>query len=222
MNIMTKNHPKSVTRTWGNAHDYLPAAGRDFLLPGYDVMVRVLGMGPVYDELIGQAELRDALDILEIGCGTGNLTHRAAQAAPAARVTGTDPDPRALTRARRKGGGRIRWEHAYAQRLPFPDCAFDRVLSSMMLHHLEDEAKAAALSEVFRVLRPGGLLHVVDVGGSGHPGGVLTRVTGHDHGSAATGLPEQIREAGFDCRVLGTRRLRLAGPVTFYRATRLR
>ncbi|WNG87192.1 methyltransferase domain-containing protein [Mycobacterium sp. ITM-2016-00317] len=218
---MTKNHPKPVTGTWGNAHDYLPAAGRDFLLPGYDAMVRVLGMGPVYDELIGQAELSGATSVLEIGCGTGNLTYLAARSAPSARITAIDPDPRALARARRKGDGQIRWEHAYAQQLPFPDGAFDRVLSSMMLHHLDGEVKALALGEAFRVLAPGGRLHAVDIGGTGHRGGLLSRVTGHDHGSAAIGLPDQMRSVGFDCQVLATRRLRLAGPVTFYRATKL-
>ncbi|PRC49613.1 SAM-dependent methyltransferase, partial [Mycobacterium sp. ITM-2017-0098] len=30
---MTKHHPNSVVHSWGNDHDYLPAAGRDFLLP---------------------------------------------------------------------------------------------------------------------------------------------------------------------------------------------
>lgn len=56
----------------------------------------------------------------------------------------------------------IRFEHGYAQRLPYSDGEFDRVLSSMMLHHLDADSKAAAAAEVFRVLRPGGRLHVVD------------------------------------------------------------
>jgi SAM-dependent methyltransferase len=54
----------------------------------------------------------------------------------------------------------IRFERAYAQELPFADGGFDRVLSSMMLHHLDDDVKAAAAAEMFRVLRPGGRIAV--------------------------------------------------------------
>ncbi|HEY9265419.1 MAG TPA: methyltransferase domain-containing protein [Mycobacterium sp.] len=220
MVAMTEDRPESVVRTWGNQHDYLPAAGRDFLLPGYDLLVRLLGVGRVYDELIAQADLAAVTDILEIGCGTGNVTARARRTAPAAQLTATDPDPRALARARRKVAG-VHFQAAYAQRLPFADGTFDRVLSSMMLHHLDDEVKTAALREVHRVLRPGGRLHVVDVGGQAHhPEGFLARVSGHDHAKVGVRLPEFIRDAGFDCEVLGTHRLRLAGSVTFYRATR--
>jgi hypothetical protein len=43
----------------GNRHDYLPAAGNDLLLPGYDLLTRVLGMHPAYRSLIDQAELAD-------------------------------------------------------------------------------------------------------------------------------------------------------------------
>lgn len=219
---MTEHHPEPVLKTWGNDHDYLPAAGRDFLLPGYDLLARLLGFGPIYDALIAQAELDSTQAILEIGCGTGNLTVRARRAVPPARLTATDPDARALERARRKIGAadRVQLQVAYAQRLPFEDSAFDRVLSSMMLHHLDDDVKVAALGEAFRVLRPGGRFHIVDVGGSDDRKGVLSRATGHDHGRAADRLPEMVRGAGFDCAVLATRHVRLTGPVTFYQATR--
>jgi hypothetical protein len=60
---------------------------------------------------------------------------------------------------------------------------------------------------------------VVDVGGDA-PVGVLSRVTGHDHAAAGSRLPELMRAAEFDCAVLATRRVRLTGPVTLYRATR--
>jgi SAM-dependent methyltransferase len=59
-------------------------------------------------------------------------------------VVGSDPDPLALARAQRKARGitGIRFERAYAQELPFADGEFDRVLSSMMLHHLAEDVKA--------------------------------------------------------------------------------
>ncbi|MHA3018933.1 class I SAM-dependent methyltransferase [Mycobacterium sp. BMJ-28] len=205
---MTKDHPHSVIRAIGNKHDYLPAAGRDVLLPGYDLLTRVLGMPPAYDELIAQAGLFAGARVLEIGCGTGNLTSRVRRSQSSSQVTGIDPDPRALARARKKCPG-VTFEKGYAQRLPFGDGAFDRVLSSMMLHHLDPEAKGAALAEAFRVLTPGGSLHIVDVVGR-H----LSATSGADE------LPGLLRATGFECAELGSRRLRLVGPVAFYRGTR--
>ncbi|MGA5462809.1 class I SAM-dependent methyltransferase [Mycobacterium sp. NPDC050041] len=193
--------------------DYLPAAGRDAFLPGYDLLARVLGMQPAYRALIEQAGLADDQQVLEIGCGTGNVAVSAKRSHPGAQFTGSDPDPRALDRARRKAKSLtgIRFERAYAQRLPYPDGSFDRVLSSMMLHHLDEDTKTQAAAEAFRVLRPGGSLHVVDIDGHAH---------GHTHGHGHT-IPDLLSTAGFDVDEMGTHRLRLFGQVTRYRATRL-
>jgi ubiquinone/menaquinone biosynthesis C-methylase UbiE len=208
---MTKDHSHSVTRAWGNRHDYLPAAGHDVLLPAYDLLTRLLGMPPAYDALVAQAELHDEARVLEIGCGTANLTIRAKRAHPGVELTGIDPDPRALARARRKARGlsNVRFEKGYAQELPYADGSFDRVLSSMMLHHLDADVKAAALAEAFRVLRPGGSLHVVDV--VGHHLSVA-----HD----VDELPALLRSTGFEYVAGGSRRLRLVGQVGFYRGIR--
>lgn len=211
---MNKDNPHSVTGTWGNRHDYLPAAGRDWLLPGYDMLTRLVGMPPAYDALIAQAELFDGAQVLEIGCGTGNLTSRAHRAHPGAALTGVDPDSRALDRARRKtrNSNTVRIERGYAQALTQADQTFDRVLSSMMLHHLDHDVKAAAISEAFRVLRPGGSVHIVDV--VGHHMGVT---------NDADTIIELLRSSGFEATgatELGSRRLRFVGPVEFYRGVR--
>jgi SAM-dependent methyltransferase len=208
METMSNDHPNSVAKTWGNRHDYLPAAGHDLLLPVYDLLTRVLGMPPAYDMLVAQAQLFAGARVLDIGCGTGNLTIRARRAESAVQITGIDPDPRALEKARKKAPG-VTFERGYAQELPFVDGSFDRVLSSMMLHHLDPEMRRAALGEAYRVLRPGGSVHIVDVVGR------------HLSVAHADGeLPGLLREAGFDCADLGSRRLRLVGPVAFFRGTR--
>jgi ubiquinone/menaquinone biosynthesis C-methylase UbiE len=218
---MTEHRPDSATR-----HDYIPAFGKDALLPFYDLLTRALGMGRVYDNLIAQAELADGLRVLEIGCGTGNVTTRVKRAEPGADVIGTDPDPLALARAQRKAQGLagIRFERAYAQELPFADGEFDRVLSSMMLHHLDEDVKAGALAEVHRVLRPGGRLHIVDIGGhtTGHHGLAARWMKRNPHaaGNLGDAIPRLLRTVGFDCAEVGTRRHRLIGQLTFYRATR--
>ena len=105
-------------------------------------------------------------------------------------MIGSDPDPLALKRAQRKARrmSGIRFERGYAQRLPYSDGEFDRVLSSMMLHHLDGDAKAAAAAEVFRVLRPGGRLHLVDMGGdmTAHDGLSARLVLHSPHARPAT------------------------------------
>ena len=196
------------------------------MLPAYDLLTRVLGMNKAYDMLVAQAELADGLRVLEIGCGTGNVTTRVKRAAPGADVIGSDPDPLALARAQRKARGMtgIRFERAYAQELPFADGEFDRVLSSMMLHHLDDDVKAGAAEEIYRVLRPGGTLHIVDIGGhtTGHHGLAARWMKDNPHaaGNLDDGIPRLLRTVGLDCAEVGTRRNRFIGQLTFYRATR--
>ncbi len=225
---MAQDHPNQSIHTTGRRHDYLPAAGHDALLPFYDLMARVFGMAPVYRNLIDQSELSDGLSVLEVGCGTGNVTVCAHRAAPGAHVVGVDPDPRALVRARRKapGGAGIRFERGYVQQLPYADGEFDRVLSSMMWHHLDDAAKPVAASEIFRVLRPGGRLHLVDIGGdmTADDGRFAKRFmrSAHAAGNLGDAIPRLLREVGFDCTQVATHRNRLVGRLTYYRATRPR
>ena len=209
-----------------HSHDYMPAAGHDAFLPGYDLLTRLFGFNRVHERLIGQAELADGQRILEIGCGTGNLAVRAKTTHPLIEVIGSDPDPLALKRAQRKACrlNGIRFERGYAQRLPYSDGEFDRVLSSMMLHHLDGEAKAAAATEVFRVLRPGGRLHLVDMGGDMTvDDGLSARLVLHRPpraGNLGDAIPALLRAAGFDCAVVVTHRNRGVGRLTYYRATR--
>jgi ubiquinone/menaquinone biosynthesis C-methylase UbiE len=223
MENMTEHRPYSGARE----HDYLPAFGKDALLPCYDLLTRALGMGKAYDALVTQAGLADGLRVLEIGCGTGNVTVRAKRAAPGSELVGTDPDPLALGRAQRKARklSGIHFQRAYAQALPFGDGEFDRVLSSMMLHHLDEDVKAAAAAEIYRVLRPGGEFHIVDIGGNVnvHHGLAARWMKDNPHaaGNFGDAIPQLLRSVGFECAEVGSRRNRLIGQLTFYHATRL-
>ena len=118
--------------------------------------------------LIAQAELDGPLDVLDLACGTGTLTLRAKRAAPQIRITGIDADPEVLARAETKArGAGIIFDEGLSTDLPYPDDAFDRVISSLFFHHLEDDEKRRTLREVVRVLRPGGRLDVADWGKPG-------------------------------------------------------
>src|SRR6266702_2786609 len=223
MEHVTKDHP---TKTPEQRHDYLPAAGRDALLPFYDVFTGVLGAARVHRTLIDQAGFAAGQRVLEIGCGTGNLAVRVKRAHPGVELVGSDPDPLALARAQRKAPGLagIRFERGYAQRLPYPDASFDRVLSALMLHHLDHDTKVAAAAEVSRVLRPGGSLHLVDFAGQTHGvhGFLARRVvrSGHLADSLDDGIPRLLAVAGLDCVELAAPRHPVLGRLTYYRATR--
>lgn len=211
---MSNNHHK---------HDYVPAAGVHALLPAYDLMSRIMGFRRTYDRLIAQAELADGMRVLEIGCGTGNVLVRARRAHPNVELIGSDPDPSAVQRARRKLP-HTRLDVAYAQELPYADGEFDRVLSSAMFHHLDAATKPLALAEVFRVLRPSGQLHLVDFveGHGGHAGvlgGFLRRHT-HQPVDFSGDIPAMLESAGFSCEQIGTQKNLIFGPLTFFRATR--
>ncbi|WP_431270876.1 ArsR/SmtB family transcription factor [Dankookia sp. P2] len=102
--------------------------------------------------------------VLDIGTGTGRLLELLAGRAEAALGVDASRDMLALARARlteRGLGGHCAVRQADMYRLPLPDAGFDVVALQMVLHYAEDPA--AALAEAARVLRPDGLLLVVDL-----------------------------------------------------------
>ena len=199
---------------------YLPAMGRHWLLPLYDPFTRLARVGRIHAQLLDRADLRPGQRILEIGCGTGNLLTALGRRAPDIEAVGIDPDPAALRRPRRKAARRslpIRYEQAFAGNLPQSDASFDRVLSSFMLHHLDEEERGRALGEVRRVLRPGGGFHMVDIDAT--PSGTGRT---HRHPLVAASVPERVlasmTEAGLTgVQENGRERARF-GAYAFYRA----
>lgn len=160
---------------------FVPAMGRDGLLPLYDVVARLAGARGMYRAVVDAAQLRPGLRLLDVGSGTGTLAVAVGRRHPDVEVVGLDPDGRALDRARRKAaraGVAVRFDRGYAQELPYPGGSFDRVLSSLMFHHLGRGAKSGMLAEVRRVLAPGGQLLLADIDGPVGVHGVLARRTG--------------------------------------------
>ena len=75
---------------------YIPAAGRDWLLPLYDPLQWILGGDALKRPLIEQAALAPGFRVLDIGCGTGSLTLLIKRLHPEVEVLGLDPDRKAL------------------------------------------------------------------------------------------------------------------------------
>src|SRR6266508_3972541 len=66
-------------------------------------------------------------------------------------------------------GTDIRWDEGLASFLPYPDSTFDRVVTSLVIHHLVTEDKRRAFKEIYRVLKPRGELHIIDFGAPPSP-----------------------------------------------------
>lgn len=212
------------------------------VFPGYDRLARLMGATEMYWQLVAQAAVPEASTVLEIGCGTGSVITRVAAAVPSATAIGLDPDPASLAIARRKAdaeGVAVRLDRGSAIELPYADGSVDRVLSSLMLHHLPAADQVAAMREVRRVLAPGGSLHLVDLDtdprASGAPAllAVLRRLRapsshrghgeghghGHGHGHARPVL-DVLADAGFPGPAAVGHRPTRWGRVTFHRAER--
>jgi ubiquinone/menaquinone biosynthesis C-methylase UbiE len=218
---MTTSATTSAGRT------YLPGMGLGWLLPLYDPLTRLLRVPAAHGTMIDQVELGPDDRVLEIGCGTGNLSLAVKRRRPDVTVTGLDPDPKALARAAGKSGRAgvaVRWERGFAEQLPYPDASFDRVLSSMMFHHLEPDGRRQMLREVHRVLRPGGTLHLLDFGGGGeHAHRPMSRLARRSHrlqDNFGDRVPALMTAAGLsDAAETGHATTR-AGRLAIYRATR--
>ena len=91
--------------------------------------------------------------VLDIGCGNGIFTRRLQDRA--ARVAGTDHNPRQLEAARREAPG-VEFILCEDNSLPFHDNEFDAAVMSDVLEHMQDDG--AGLREALRVVKPGGLL----------------------------------------------------------------
>jgi ubiquinone/menaquinone biosynthesis C-methylase UbiE len=204
---------------------FTPAAGSDWLLPFYDLFTKLLGVEASHRRLLEQATIRPGYSVLEIGCGTGNLAVLAKRLNPSADVLGIDPDPKALSRARKKAhraGLTVQFRQAFSEQLPFPDASFDRVLSAFMLHHIQPDSKVPALQEVYRVLKPGGSLHLADFEEGEHPRGhhFASALQPHKDSRFHHKISQPMREAGFvDPREV-SQQANILGRIAYYNASR--
>jgi ubiquinone/menaquinone biosynthesis C-methylase UbiE len=188
-----RSHDQSVVAQFDpKAEAYLAsavhAAGPDLLRAG---------------ELVQQAGSRGAM--LDVGCGAGHLSFTLARHFQ--RVVATDLSPSMLATVRSAAALRqlpqIDVQQASAQALPFPDAHFDLVSSRYSAHHWHDVP--AALREMQRVTRPGGLMLMIDITGDESPlvdthlqAIELLRDPSHVRDYAPSQWRSMLHAAGFD------------------------
>jgi len=148
--------------------EYIPALSYRFLTPFYDFIQKYIVRDVRYKSLlIEQANFQPGHHVLDLGCGTGTLAIMAKQAQPGTEVAGLDADPDMLKVAKYKSvqqNAPVNFDVGFTNKLPYPDESFDCVLSSIMIHHLKTPDKIQTAQEVYRVLKPGGQLHIIDFG----------------------------------------------------------
>lgn len=165
---------------------FLPGMGRTWLLPLYDIFTRVAGVRALHERAVELAGIVPGQAVVDVGCGTGNLSFAILAAHPDARVTGLDPDEDALRTAARKALRRrvsLTLVQGYADRIPAEDASLDHVVSSLALHHVDDDGRVAFAHDALRALRPGGRVTVVDFGGPA-PNAEDAHHPTHGHGPA--------------------------------------
>lgn len=149
-------------------HTFIRALKFDFLTPFYDSVVSwALPEMTIKRHLVKQAGIQNGHLVLDLGCGTATLTVLIKQLHPEAVVYGLDGDHKVLKLAQSKISSvhlDIQLVNGLVTKIQFPNNYFDEVLSSLVFHHLSLEAKELALQEIFRVIKPGGSLHIADWG----------------------------------------------------------
>ena len=136
--------------------------------PYYDLVTNLMTLGNA--RRLRRATVEHALivpgdSVLDVGCGTGEVTLAAKARAKHGTVYGIDPAPEMIAVARKKADRKrleIDFRVGVIESLPLPDASIDVVTSSLMMHHLPEQLKVRGLAEVYRVLKPGGRLLIAD------------------------------------------------------------
>ncbi|MEK6781129.1 MAG: methyltransferase domain-containing protein [Bacteroidota bacterium] len=156
---------------------YIPALKYDWLTKIYDPVLQFsMPEREFKTALIDEMRVQTGYQILDFGCGSLTLSIMAAQAYPQAIFYGVDIDDKILSIAERKmksAAVSVKIQQYDGGKLPYPDNYFDRVMSSLVFHHLTLRQKYDALQEIFRILKPSGEVHIADFG---RPANALQRV----------------------------------------------
>ena len=187
---------------------YIPALSYDRLTFLYDPVVRLTTREAAFKAaLLLQARIQPGQRVLDLACGTATLTIAIKRAHPQATVIGIDGDPTILRQAQTKAQracAEIQFDEGLSYELPYAEESFDYVLSSLFFHHLTRENKLRTFTEVKRVLKPGGEIHIADWGA---PQNVLMKLASQGivlldgattKDNFAGKLPEFIRQSGFE------------------------
>jgi ubiquinone/menaquinone biosynthesis C-methylase UbiE len=173
----------------------------------YDFMTTLLGFGANHRNsrmVVELAKVKAGDNVLDLACGTGNLTLTAQSTAGSeGKVVGIDAAPEMIEVAKKKAAksrAPVTFEVGLAEDLAFPDATFDVVISRLAIHHLPDDLKPKVFAEILRVLKPGGRLMIADFNPPSNPiiSHIATAIIGsHMMQTNVWSLPQMLEDAGF-------------------------
>ena len=151
------------------AHNqYIPALRFHWLSNIYDWLIsKFMPEKKFKTQLIKNADIQNNYKILDFGTGTATLSIMAYESKPDAKYTGIDIDDKILLIANKKISAKkakielIKYDGG---QLPFSDNTFDRIITSLVIHHLTTKQKTEVFKEFRRILKPDGELHIADWG----------------------------------------------------------
>jgi len=100
--------------------------------------------------------------ILDFGCGVGNTIPHLRKAFPNASLHGTDPSGESIRLAKESHGQEAMFRTIESEYLPHDDQSFDVVMAACVFHHISPAERANWMSEIRRVLKPGGHIFVFE------------------------------------------------------------
>ncbi|MHB8843383.1 MAG: class I SAM-dependent methyltransferase [Nitrospirota bacterium] len=147
---------------------YIPTFSYEKMRFGCDTLVKwLVRETAINSRLVEQGRVEKGQRVLDLGCGTATLAIVIKKTQPGADVIGIDGNREIIEVAgakTRKQGVSIPLFDSRVSDLPCSDNYFDRVFASMLFHHLAMKEKILAAKEIYRILKPGGELHVADFG----------------------------------------------------------
>jgi ubiquinone/menaquinone biosynthesis C-methylase UbiE len=116
----------------------------------------------ILESYLAEVDFPDDATVLEVGCGSGAIARVLARRPGVGEVTGVDPSPYFIARARELAGEvpRLAFAEADGRALPFERASFDAVVVHTVLSHVPEPE--AVIGEAHRVLRSGGTLAAFD------------------------------------------------------------
>lgn len=147
---------------------YIPALKYKWLTVFYDIVVSTVMPEKIFKNLLlVNANIIDGDIVLDFGVGTATLSIMAYSKNNNADYTGVDIDDNILKIARRKieaENAKINLIKYDGDKLPFSNKCFDKIISSLVLHHLTTDQKIEVFKEFKRVLKEDGEIHIADWG----------------------------------------------------------
>jgi ubiquinone/menaquinone biosynthesis C-methylase UbiE len=183
----------------------------------HDILVKLMGLGVNSSNsrmIVEMANIKPGDKVLDVGCGTGDLTLTAeTYVGMSGSAYGIDASSEGIDLARKKAkrsDSKAVFEVGLIEKIPYPEATFDIVISRLVIHHLPDDLKRRGIAEIFRVLKPGGLVFLADFRPPTNPilAHVASALVGHRmmmQSNVESILPI-VSEAGFVCVASGPTR----------------